>query len=128
MERDIQIKEIAKLFLKLGFIGFGGPAAHIAMMQQEVVVKKKWMSEQHFLDLLGDNFFWPVVNKYSLLSLERGPQVFSGLAGQSEVHGNIHVREWRRSCENLRGRLHCQGERRDNDQPWQHCGKYVRIR
>ena len=53
MERDIQIKEIAKLFLKLGFIGFGGPAVHIAMMQQEVVVKKKWMSEQHFLDLLG---------------------------------------------------------------------------
>lgn len=53
MERDIQIKEIAKLFLKLGFIGFGGPAAHIAMMQQEVVVKRKWMSEQHFLDLLG---------------------------------------------------------------------------
>ena len=53
MERDIQIKEIAKLFLKLGFIGFGGPAVHIAMMQQEVVVKRKWMSEQHFLDLLG---------------------------------------------------------------------------
>lgn len=53
MECDIKIKEIVKLFLKLGFIGFGGPAAHIAMMQQEVVVKKKWMSEQHFLDLLG---------------------------------------------------------------------------
>lgn len=53
MECDIQIKEIVKLFLKLGFIGFGGPAVHIAMMQQEVVVKRKWMSEQHFLDLLG---------------------------------------------------------------------------
>lgn len=53
MERDIQIKEIGKLFLKLGFIGFGDPAAHIAMMQQEVVVKRNWMSEQHFLDLLG---------------------------------------------------------------------------
>jgi len=53
MANDIHIKEIAKLFLKLGFIGFGGPAAHIAMMQQEVVVKRKWMSEQHFLDLLG---------------------------------------------------------------------------
>jgi len=53
MERDIPTKEIARLFLKLGFIGFGGPAAHIAMMQQEVVVKRKWMSEQHFLDLLG---------------------------------------------------------------------------
>lgn len=47
------VGEIAKLFLKLGVIGFGGPAAHIAMMQREVVVKRKWMSEQHFLDLLG---------------------------------------------------------------------------
>ncbi len=47
------LKEVAKLFLKLGTISFGGPAAHIAMMQQEVVVKKQWMSEQHFLDLIG---------------------------------------------------------------------------
>ena len=53
MENKVSIKEIVRLFLKLGFIGFGGPAAHIAMMQQEVVVKRKWMSEQHFLDLLG---------------------------------------------------------------------------
>lgn len=53
MEHKVSIKEIIRLFLKLGFIGFGGPAAHIAMMQQEVVVKRKWMSEQHFLDLLG---------------------------------------------------------------------------
>jgi len=50
---EVPIKEIAKLFLKLGFIGFGGPAAHIAMMQQEVVSKRNWMSDQHFLDLLG---------------------------------------------------------------------------
>lgn len=47
------IKEIAKLFFKLGVIGFGGPAAHIAMMQDEVVRKRKWMDEQHFLDLIG---------------------------------------------------------------------------
>ncbi|WP_113662392.1 chromate efflux transporter [Pedobacter nanyangensis] len=53
MENKISIKEIIRLFIKLGFIGFGGPAAHIAMMQREVVVKRKWMSEQHFLDLLG---------------------------------------------------------------------------
>lgn len=53
MEEKVKVREIAKLFLKLGFIGFGGPAAHIAMMQQEVVEKRNWMSEQHFLDLLG---------------------------------------------------------------------------
>ncbi|KRD12090.1 chromate transporter [Flavobacterium sp. Root901] len=62
MERDIRIKEIARLFLKLGLIGFGGPAAHIAMMQQDVVVKRKWMSEQHFLDLLGATNLIPEPN------------------------------------------------------------------
>lgn len=48
-----EIRSLAKLFLKLGITAFGGPAAHIAMMQQEVVVKRKWFSEQRFLDLLG---------------------------------------------------------------------------
>lgn len=44
---------IAKLFLKLGIIGFGGPAVHIALMQEEVVRKRAWMKEEHFLDLVG---------------------------------------------------------------------------
>jgi chromate transporter len=47
------LAEIAKLFLKLGTIGFGGPAVHIAMMEEEVVRKKGWMTEDHFLDLVG---------------------------------------------------------------------------
>ena len=53
MENKSEIKEIARIFLKLGIIGFGGPAAHIAMMQDEVVVKRKWLTEQRFLDLIG---------------------------------------------------------------------------
>lgn len=53
MKNTEDLKEIAKLFLKLGIIGFGGPAAHISMMQNEVVTKRKWMSQQHFLDLIG---------------------------------------------------------------------------
>lgn len=47
------LTDIARLFLKLGVIGFGGPAAHIAMMKEEVVTKRQWLSEQHFLDLIG---------------------------------------------------------------------------
>jgi len=53
INKGSDIKEIAKLFLRLGFTAFGGPAAHIAMMQQEVVTKRKWLNEQEFLDLLG---------------------------------------------------------------------------
>ena len=47
------LKEVAGLFFKLGTIAFGGPAAHIAMMEEEVVNKRKWMDRQHFLDLVG---------------------------------------------------------------------------
>jgi chromate transporter len=45
--------EVAALFLKLGIIGFGGPAAHIAMMRDEVVARRRWVTDEHFLDLLG---------------------------------------------------------------------------
>lgn len=47
------MRELIRLFLKLGFIGFGGPAAAIAMMEDEVVVRRKWLSREHFLDLVG---------------------------------------------------------------------------
>ncbi len=47
------IRELALLFLRLGATAFGGPAAHIAMMQDEVVRRRRWMSEERFLDLLG---------------------------------------------------------------------------
>ena len=47
------LKEIALLFLRLGVVGFGGPAAHIAMMEDEVVKRRQWITHEHFLDLLG---------------------------------------------------------------------------
>jgi chromate transporter len=47
------LKEIAKIFFRLGCIAFGGPAVHIAMMEEEVVRKRKWISAGHFLDLVG---------------------------------------------------------------------------
>ena len=48
-----RLKELARLFIKLGTIGFGGPAVHIALMEEEVVRKKKWMDHAQFLDLVG---------------------------------------------------------------------------
>ncbi|WP_437800628.1 chromate efflux transporter [Sorangium sp. So ce693] len=47
------LRELAWLFLRLGVTAFGGPAAHVAMMQDEVVRRRKWLSEERFLDLLG---------------------------------------------------------------------------
>jgi chromate transporter len=69
------LKEIALLFLKLGTTAFGGPAAHIAMMRHEVVVKKKWLSEQHFLDLIGATNLIPGPNSTEMaihIGHERG--------------------------------------------------------
>jgi chromate transporter len=51
--RKADLADVAMLFLKLGFIAFGGPAAHIALMREEVVRRRKWVTEQQFLDLLG---------------------------------------------------------------------------
>lgn len=48
-----KLKEVALVFFKLGCFAFGGPAAHIAMMEDEIITKRKWMSREHFLDLIG---------------------------------------------------------------------------
>lgn len=49
----VRLAELARLFLRLGATGFGGPAVHIALMHEEVVRRRRWLDEQHFLDLLG---------------------------------------------------------------------------
>jgi chromate transporter len=52
-DRTARLRELALLFLKLGVIGFGGPAAHIALMEDEVVRRRAWLSREDFLDLIG---------------------------------------------------------------------------
>jgi chromate transporter len=47
------LSEVARLFLRMGFTAFGGPAAHIAMFHDEVVKRRQWITDQHFLDMLG---------------------------------------------------------------------------
>jgi chromate transporter len=48
-----KLSELALLFLRLGFTAFGGPAAHIAIMENEVVRRRRWLTPERFLDLLG---------------------------------------------------------------------------
>ncbi len=48
-----RLVEVAALFLKLGFTAFGGPAAHIAIMHNETVKRRQWLTDQEFLDLVG---------------------------------------------------------------------------
>ncbi len=53
------LKELALFFLRLGVTAFGGPAAHIAMMEDELVRRRKWLSREKFLDLLGASSLIP---------------------------------------------------------------------
>lgn len=47
------LRNVASYFLKLGLVAFGGPAAHIAMMEEETVRRRHWLSREKFLDLMG---------------------------------------------------------------------------
>jgi chromate transporter len=60
------IAELARLFLKLGTIGFGGPAAHIALMEDEVVRRRGWLTREEFLDYVGATNLIPGPNSTEL--------------------------------------------------------------
>ncbi len=58
--------EVITVFFKLGCISFGGPAVHVAMMEDEVVTKRKWLDRQRFLDLMGATNLIPGPNSTEL--------------------------------------------------------------
>jgi chromate transporter len=60
------VRELVVLFLRLGFTAFGGPAAHIAMMHDEVVRRRGWMTDERFLDLVGATNLVPGPNSTEL--------------------------------------------------------------
>lgn len=65
-EERSSLREIAALFLRLGATGFGGPAAHIAMMDDEVVRRRGWLSRERFVDLVGATNLIPGPNSTEL--------------------------------------------------------------
>src|SRR6266571_3429800 len=64
--RRTTLSELALLFLRLGATSFGGPAAHIAMMEDEIVRRRAWLTPDEFLDLLGATNLIPGPNSTEL--------------------------------------------------------------
>lgn len=65
-ERQQRLRELAAVFLRLGSVAFGGPAAHIAMIDDEVVKQRQWMGREQLLDLIGVTNLLPGPNSTEL--------------------------------------------------------------
>ncbi|MEL7333588.1 MAG: chromate transporter [Cyanobacteria bacterium J06560_2] len=65
-EKRSRLRELAAVFFRLGTVAFGGPAAHIAMMDDEVVKRRRWMSREDLLDLMGVTNLLPGPNSTEL--------------------------------------------------------------
>jgi len=80
--------EIFKVFVKLGLLAFGGPAAHVAMMEDEIVTKRKWMSKERFIDMYGFTSLIPGPNSTEmaiLMGYHRGGLIGLIIAGVSFI-------------------------------------------
>lgn len=79
MKANNKLYEVALLFMKLGIIGFGGPLANIALMEQETVHKRKWVNQEDFLNMLAITNLIPGPNAVEM-ALHLG-YVYAGNAG-----------------------------------------------
>lgn len=80
--------EIFKVFTRLGFTAFGGPAAHVAMMEDELVDKRKWLSKDKFVDMFGLTSLIPGPNSTEMaifLGYDRGGILGLIIAGISFI-------------------------------------------
>ena len=75
------VAQVARLFTRLGFTAFGGPAAHLVMMHDEVVTRRGWLDGQRFLDLVGVTNLIPGPN-----SIEMAMHVGHERAGWRGAH------------------------------------------
>jgi chromate transporter len=79
-----RLLELAQVFLRLGTVAFGGPAAHTALMQKEVVEERRWLEAAEFLDLMGAVNLIPGPNSTEmaiLVGLRRAGWAGLGVAG-----------------------------------------------
>ena len=86
-----ELRELFLLFTKLGFVAFGGPAAHVAMMRQEVVGRRGWMGDQEFLDLNGATNLIPGPNSTEL-AIHIGRERAGGEASWWQAHASSSQR------------------------------------
>ncbi|MFM8296751.1 MAG: chromate transporter [Microcystaceae cyanobacterium] len=83
-ERRKRLRELAQVFLRLGFTAFGGPAAHIALMDHEIVQRRQWLTREELLDLLGITQLIPGPNSTELaihIGYQRGGWLGLWIAG-----------------------------------------------
>ncbi len=66
LSKRARLREVAAVFLRLGFTAFGGPAAHLALMEDEVVTRRKWIGREEFLELYTATNFIPGPNSTEL--------------------------------------------------------------
>jgi Chromate transporter len=94
--RDQRLRELALLFLRLGSTSFGGPAAHIAMMENEVVRRRGWLTSEQFLDYVGATNLIPGPNSTEIaIHIGHARAGWGGPAGRGRVvhrpgHGPHH--------------------------------------